>query len=99
MLNFTFGGRAFCNFTRQAALEAGVPEEVIVSAEAAAHSDWARGACAAHIAKQYPAYKQLNIMRTGSAEEVGKMGAFIDACRAWSNGDNPDLAALEAIQP
>ena len=59
----------------------------------------AREQCEAHIDRYYPTYKQLNIMRTGSAEEVAKMGAFIDACRDWSNGDNPDPAALAAITP
>lgn len=59
----------------------------------------ARDLCEQHIYHHYPTYKQLNIMRLGTAEEVAKMGAFIDACRAWSNGDNPDPSALEAIQP
>lgn len=58
-----------------------------------------RRMCAAHIERHYPTYKQLNILRSGDPVEVAKMGAFIDACRAWSNGENPDPAALEAIQP
>jgi len=49
----------------------------------------------------YPEYKQLNIMRTGTDEQVAAMTAFIDAVRAWANGDNPDPwdGTLDAIQP
>lgn len=59
----------------------------------------ARELCEQHIDRHYPTYKQLNILRLGAAEEVAKMGTFIDACRDWSNGDNPDPAALAAITP
>ena len=60
---------------------------------------WARDRCAAHIEQYYPAYKQLNILRVGSDAEKSRMGHFIDACRAWSNGANPDPAALDQITP
>jgi len=60
---------------------------------------WAREQCAAYINQYYPAYKQLNLLRAGTPAEQDQMTAFIDACRAWSNGVNPDPAALAAIQP
>lgn len=55
--------------------------------------------CAAHIERHYPTYKQLNLLRSGTKAEKDKMDTFINACRDWSNGENPDPAALEAIQP
>jgi len=51
------------------------------------------------IEHHYPTYKQLNILRAGTEAEIGQMGTFIDAVRAWSNGENPGPAELEAIQP
>lgn len=52
-----------------------------------------------YIERDYPQHKQLNLLRAGTAEEIARMGAFIDAVRAWSNGPAPDPSALEAIQP
>ena len=54
-----------------------------------------------YIRKYYPEYKQLNILRTGTAEEQEKMTAFIDAVRAWSNAESPDPwdGSLEDIVP
>lgn len=51
------------------------------------------------IERHYPTYKQLNILRAGTDEEKTQMGTFIDAVRAWSNGESPVPAELEAIQP
>jgi len=51
------------------------------------------------IERHYPTYKQLNILRAGTEAEIGQMGTFIDAVRAWSNGENPVPAELEAVQP
>jgi len=59
----------------------------------------ARRAAETKIEVVYPIYRQLNILRVGTPDEIANMGTFIDACRAWSNSDNPDPAALEAIQP
>lgn len=59
----------------------------------------ARELCAHHIRAHYPEYHQLNVLMTDDAAEKAKMKKFIDACRAWSNGDNPDPAALAAITP
>lgn len=62
-------------------------------------SELARYACADHIQSHYPMHKQLNVMRAGTEAEKDKMDAFINACRDWSNGENPDPAELEGIQP
>ncbi|WP_337881761.1 hypothetical protein [Chromobacterium haemolyticum] len=58
----------------------------------------ARRRCETYITQFYPVWLQLNIMRAGTAEEQRKMGAFIDACRAWSNSEQPDPAELEKIR-
>ncbi|QOZ83188.1 MULTISPECIES: hypothetical protein [Chromobacterium] len=58
-----------------------------------------RRQCEDHINRQYPVWQQLNILRSGSIEEQARMGKFIDACRDWSNGEQPDPAELERIQP
>ncbi|UTH76109.1 hypothetical protein [Chromobacterium sp. IIBBL 290-4] len=59
----------------------------------------ARVSCESRIELYYPLWQQLNVMRAGSDVEKSKMGIFIDACRAWSNGVNPDPAALLNIKP
>ncbi|MCP1289796.1 hypothetical protein NK214_06285 [Chromobacterium sp. S0633] len=59
----------------------------------------ARNQCEQRIQQAYPTWQQLNILRAGTKEEQARMGQFIDACRAWSNGELPDLAELEKIKP
>lgn len=59
----------------------------------------ARELCAQHIAKFYPEWKQLNLLRAGTKAQKDQMTAFIDACRAWSNAEKPNPADLAAIQP
>ncbi len=59
----------------------------------------ARELCAHHIRAHYPEYHQLNVLMADNAAEKAKMKTFIDACRDWSNGDNPDPVALAAITP
>lgn len=59
----------------------------------------ARNTCEQYIQRYYPIWQQLNLMRGGSAAQQKAMGQFIDACRAWSNGESLDLQALEAIKP
>ena len=52
------------------------------------------------ITKYYPAWKQLNILRTGTIEEQTTMSTFIDACRAWSNdSSNNDPFGLDSLTP
>jgi hypothetical protein len=54
-----------------------------------------------YIRKYYPEYKQLNIIRSGSAAEQTLMTNFIDSVRVWSNGESPDPwdGSLELIVP
>ncbi|WP_440029168.1 hypothetical protein [Chromobacterium amazonense] len=52
-----------------------------------------------YIRVYYQEWDQLNILRKGDAKEVNKMGAFIDAVRAWSNGANSDVSTLYTIKP
>lgn len=59
----------------------------------------ARRQCEDHIVKFYPLHTQINLLRTGEPEAVSTMGTFIDACRAWSNGEAPSLVDLLEIQP
>ncbi len=62
-------------------------------------ADDARRLAADRINAAYPIHRQLNTLRTGTVEGIAAMGAFIDAVRAWSNAENPQLADLDAIQP
>ncbi|MCX8017406.1 MAG: hypothetical protein N2690_05850 [Rhodocyclaceae bacterium] len=59
----------------------------------------ARAACSDRILMFYPIHKQLNILASGDSQEIERMRRFIDACRAWSNSDNPQPEALAAIEP
>ena len=59
----------------------------------------ARRLCAEHIKIHYPEWKQLNLLRAGTKAQKDQMTAFIDACRAWSNAENPNPADLAVIQP
>lgn len=59
----------------------------------------ARELCAQHIAKFYPEWKQLNLLRSSTKAQKEQMTAFIDACRAWSNAEKPNPVDLAAIQP
>ena len=47
----------------------------------------------------YPIWKQLNILRSGTQEEIDRMGSFIDACRDWSNDPEASVEDLETIVP
>ena len=98
-LDFTHDGKQYINCAREAARAVGVPDDVIAAAEAAQSQAIARQQCAAHIQRHYPLYRQINILRGTDTEAIARMSIFIDSCRAWSNGANPDPAALEAIQP
>lgn len=52
-----------------------------------------------NIAKYYPIWKQLNVIRENNSEEVIKMGNFIDACRMWSNDLLRPMEEIESIKP
>ena len=51
------------------------------------------------IKQTYPEYKQLNILRSGTQQEVDTMNSFIEAVRSWANSENPDPwdGTLDAI--
>lgn len=53
----------------------------------------------AYIEAVYPVHRQLNILRMGNPAEISAMGQFIDACRAWSKSELPNMAELEKIKP
>lgn len=77
----------------------GLTAEQINDLKRQTHDAVARLRCRDHIERHYPPYKQINILRSGTDAEKASMGDFIDRCRAWSNGESQDPAALEAIQP
>lgn len=77
----------------------GLTSEQVEELKRQTRADIARRRCATHIERHYPTYKQLNLMRSGTKAEKDKMDTFINACRDWSKSQNPDPAALEAIQP
>lgn len=52
--------------------------------------DWqVREEAARRINSRYPVWKQMNILRVGTPDEVRAMGAYIDAVRAASNALAP----------
>ncbi|OQS37703.1 hypothetical protein B0T45_13875 [Chromobacterium haemolyticum] len=59
----------------------------------------ARMQCEAYIEQHYPLWRQMNVLRAGTAEEQARMGRFIDTCRAWSNVEQPDPTELEKLKP
>lgn len=55
-----------------------------------------------HIYQYYPIWKQANITREGTPEEITKMSTFIDAVRVWANQiplPNPFDGSLQQIVP
>ena len=58
-----------------------------------------RTAARKHIITFYPEWKQINILRSGTQEEIDRMGNFIDACRDWSNDPEASMEDLENIVP
>lgn len=75
------------------------PAAEVDAAVAEARAEQARLIASQKINGAYPLWKQMNIMLGGADAERQQMAAFINAVRAWSNGDHPDPSALEAIQP
>ena len=75
------------------------PATEVDAAVAEARAEQARLAASQKINDAYPLWRQLNVMMSGSDAERQQMAVFISAVRAWSNGENADPAALEAIQP
>ncbi|MCD4502054.1 hypothetical protein [Chromobacterium vaccinii] len=65
----------------------------------ACSADEAKTICEEYIVQSYPLWRQLNVMREGSSSERDAMSAFINACRKWSNGSQPDPFMLARILP
>lgn len=95
----TIAGVTYWGATVEYVKSIGATDADILTAQRAPIVAAARRAAEDKIIEAYPVYRQLNILRAGTDEEKAAMSAFIDACRAWSNGEAPDPAALEAIQP
>jgi hypothetical protein len=73
-------------------------QEVYIEWETAEINDFAQK----QIHKYYPAWKQSNILRDGTAEQKNEMGVFIDSVRNWSNQSTPPDpldGSLELIIP
>lgn len=75
------------------------PAAEVDAAVAEARAEQARLLASQKINGAYPLWKQMNVMLSGTDAERQQMSAFISAVRAWSNQAEPNLAALEAIQP
>lgn len=54
-----------------------------------------------YIYKYYPSWKQSNILREGTEQDILKMSTFINAVRDWSNQEKPDpwSESLTSIVP
>ncbi|MBS4097818.1 MAG: hypothetical protein KGZ83_13385 [Sulfuricella sp.] len=98
-MNITHNGSNYINVTEEHAQALGIPPEAIEAAKADERKAEIRRQCADKINSAYPVWKQINVMRIGTVEERDTMNAYIDACRAWSNGPTPLVAELQAIQP
>jgi len=75
----------------------GIGQATVDAAKAQAKLADANQAAFVHIDAVYPQWKQANITRSGSAEELATMNTFIDAVRAWANSVDPVQADLLAI--
>jgi len=92
MTQFTYAGKTYVGFDLSSAE---LPADVIAAGRQAAAQELAD----THILSHYPTAAQLSILRAGTDEEKAELTAFIDACRTWSNGENPDPTALAEIKP
>lgn len=72
-------------------------EELYIEWEASEINQFAQD----QIFKFYPLWKQQNISLEGNEVKLARMTTFINAVRAWSNGENPDPwdGTLELITP
>lgn len=83
---------------KQWLLEGNTPEPEFTDAEIEAQRIQSIKSKAAElISSKYPDYKQLNIMRTGSAE-LETMSAYIDSIREISNQAEQDGTKAEDVQ-
>ena len=75
----------------------GIGQATVDEAKAKATLETINKQAFAHIDATYPQWKQSNITRIGTDEQKATMTTFIDAVRAWANGDDPQHADLVAI--
>lgn len=75
----------------------GIGQATVDEAKAKAKLEYINKQAFAHIDATYPQWKQSNITRIGTDEQQATMTTFIDAVRAWANGDDPQLEDLTAI--
>jgi len=75
----------------------GIGQATVDEAKAKAKLETINKQAFAHIDAAYPQWKQSNITRIGTDEQQAAMTTFIDAVRAWANGDDPQHADLVAI--
>ena len=75
----------------------GIGQATVDEAKAKAKLEHINKQAFAHIDAAYPQWKQANITRIGTDEQQATMTTFIDAVRAWANGDDPQHADLVAI--
>ena len=75
----------------------GIGQATVDDAKAKAKLETINKQAFAHIDATYPQWKQSNIPRISTDEQQATMTTFIDAVRAWANGDDPQHEDLTAI--
>lgn len=94
------GGKSLVNFTEAELLAVdGITQATIDGLKAAAALETVNKKANKHIVAAYPEWKQLNLMRVGTAQEKDKMDVFIGAVQAWANSAEPADADLLIITP
>jgi hypothetical protein len=71
----------------------------IVSPKIEIDEEQIRLSASKHIARAYPVWKQLNVLREGDPKKIEKMSRFIDATRRWSNDPKAKIKGLDKIKP
>ncbi len=94
----TIGNTQHVNKTEEELLAVkGIGQATVDEVKAKAKLETINKQAFAHIDGVYPQWKQSNITRIGTNEQQATMNTFIDAVRAWANGDDPQLENLTAI--
>lgn len=92
------GATSYVNCTEQELQAKGIEQPLIDAAKAEAKQAEINAIASDYITNQYPEWKQLNVLRSGTADEKEAMSNFIDSVRDWSNSDDPQLDELHEIQ-
>lgn len=99
LFSVTLGDTQHINKTEAELLAVkGIGQATVDEAKAKAKLEIINKQAFAHIDAAYPQWKQSNITRIGTDEQQTAMTTFIDAVRAWANGDDPQQADLVAIK-